>query len=319
MESSKKPRKRANAPEASQQSASPVTASSVPATQSSSNSDQPRVFSYNGRLLTMLVRNGQVWCLAKQAGEALGYTDGSRLVDKINGEWDAEFITGTDRLLVTGEAAAEILRVLDAAETNPPIRGNGRGARRVLLLSRSGLDLAATLARTKDGAAFRRWLVSTVLPAFRQEQTLAIATDEQIQRAVRAEMDRQFRTPESRHAELQRLATQAAIGLSSVTGATETQVRQWAIETAKGLVCYGGSGRELGYMSTRQFKAAQALLRALPTLAMLLPKRRRRALAKAISSGKPEQLGLFSFSAATSAGDLEVTVRAELKPTIEAA
>lgn len=94
------------------------------------------------------------------------------------------------------------------------------------------------------------------------------------------------------------------------TFAGPAQIRHWALELAKGLVGYGGSGRELGYVSMRQFRAMQALLRALPTCAALAPRKRRKQLARALESGDAAavQQVLPIFEAKADVGPAVVTV-----------
>lgn len=304
----KKPQKRGNAAEANgQPSASPATEASVPAV-------VPLSKEFEGHSLTVLWRDGKPWWIAREVGAALGYEDGSKLVDQISDEWSDEFIEGTDFVRVTGKALAEVKAFLSQQESGgmtPRVTGSQRGgAQSMLLLSESGVNLAAIKTRKPAGKRLRRWLASDVLPSIARNNALSTATEEQINFAVRAEMARQFRTPESRFAEIMRLATNASETMAKVLGCDPSQVRGSLIELAKGLVGYGGTGRELGYVSTRQFKAMQALLRGIPTLAALAPRRRRKQLAKALEAGTSEALQqvLPIFRAEADVGSAVVTV-----------
>lgn len=315
----KKPRQRANATEASQQSASPVTGAIVTATESVSKS--PLVREFEGHRLTVLERDGRPYWIAREVGAAMGYEDGSKLVDQIGDEWADEFIEGTDFTRVSGRALAEVKSVLaqkDCDGMTPRNSGSQRGgAQSLLLLSETGVNLAAIKTRKPAGKRLRRWLASEVLPALARGNALSAATDEQIRTAVRAEMDRQFRTPESKHAELSRLAGQSGEAFAKLVGCDPTQARAWALELAKGLVGYGGSGRELGYVSARQFKAMQALLRSLPTCTALVPKRRRKQIVKVLAAGEgTEAQPLLPFRFAADVGSAVLTVSFEPKETV---
>lgn len=319
----KQPRKRGNAAEATgQQSVSPTTTASVP-TVADENKGVALIREFEGHPLTVLWREGKPYWIAREVGAAMGYEDGSKLVDLIGDEWADEFIEGTDFVRVSGAAAAEILRAVGANDsgenaetTNPRNSGNGRGARRVLLLSESGVNLAAIKTRKPAGKRLRRWLASEVLPSIARGTALSSATQEQISRAVRVEMDRQFRTPESKHAELMRCAGNTGEAFARILGCDAGQARAAAIELAKGLVGYGGTGRELGYVTTRQFKAMRALLQGLPSFVALAPRKRRRQLVRVIESGDggSVQQVLPIFRAQADVGNAVVTVTVEKKP-----
>lgn len=111
-----------------------------------------------------------------------------------------------------------------------------------------------------------------------------------------------------------RLATVAAEKIADRTNASVAKVRGHALEMAKGVVGFGGTGRELGEMSMRQFRAAQALLRALPGFAETIPKRRsRRTNAPKLEASGGKQLLLFPFVSAFDVGPVRVTLAAQLR------
>ena len=93
------------------------------------------------------------------------------------------------------------------------------------------------------------------------------------------------------------------------------QMRAWALEFAKGIAGYGGAGREIGYASTRQFKAMQALLRELPKIIALAPKSKRRKMVRVLESGDgcSVQQVLPIFRAQADVGNAVVTVTVEQK------
>lgn len=96
---------------------------------------------------------------------------------------------------------------------------------------------------------------------------------------------RQLRTPEAKHAELQRLAAEAAQARARGHLRLVPGIAAWAIEVAKGVAGYGGAGRELAYCSDRQFHTMRAMLKSLPGLARIVPKRERRQITEQLGSG----------------------------------
>jgi len=273
------------------------------------------VYTFDGHPLTVLVRNGCPHFVAAEVGAALGYEDGSRLTDKITGEWAEEFIAGTDFVKLVGDELRAVKAALshqESGESNcPPNRGTvGKRAPNLLLLTRDGLNLALMKTRKAAGVRMRRWLASEVLPALQQGELVASSDPEALARAIRAEMARQLRTPEARLAELQRLATEAATVLSRGHAALVPGIASWAIEMAKGVAGYGGAGRELGYSSDRQFHTMRAMLKTLPGLARIVPKRERKSLAKQIGSGDALPLFALTFDV----GAKRVSLKVEDRP-----
>lgn len=273
------------------------------------------VYTFDGHPLTVLMRNGRPHFVAVEVGTAIGYDDPSKLTEKIAGEWSNEFIEGTDYVTVRGEDARTISRVVrkNAGEVETPDSGGSShgGARRLVLLTRDGLNLALMKTRKPAGVRMRRWLASEVLPALQQGEMVASSDPEALARAIRAEMARQLRTPEAKHAELQRLAAEAAAILSRGHEKLVPGISAWAIEVAKGVAGYGGAGRELGYCSDRQFHTMRAMLKSLPGLSRIVPKRERRQMVQQIGTGS-DALPLFAL--AFDVGNKRVSVKVEDRP-----
>lgn len=139
-------------------------------------------------------------------------------------------------------------------------------------------------------------------------------SDEQLRRAIREEMGREFLTPESRHAEFMRLATVAAESIAANTGAPVDMLRSWAVQFTQGLVGYGGAGRELGYMSPKQFRDARACLKALPKVAEVLPRRKLRKALAQIEAANDNARGQLPINFSFDVGNARVTLTAEHKP-----
>lgn len=291
-----------------------MTSKSV-ATRSPAVNEVP-VYTFEGHALTVLMRDGRPHFVAAEVGVALGYEDGSRLTDKITGEWSEEFIAGTDFVKLTGEdlrAVKSVLSQRDSGESHiPPNRGDVQRTARMLLLTRDGLNLALMKTRKPAGVRMRRWLASEVLPALQQGEMVASSDPEALARAIRAEMARQLRTPEAKHAELQRLATEAGEALSRGHEKLVPGIAAWSIEVAKGVAGYGGAGRELGYCNDRQFHTMRAMLKSLPGLARIVPRRERRELVRQIGEGGNPQIPLFAL--AFDVGDKRVSVKVEDRP-----
>lgn len=124
-----------------------------------------RSFDFNGRPLTVIDLDSRSMFFAKDVGERLEYADPSRLAQWIAGKWAAEFNEGTDYVMLTGERL-DALKANYRTDRAVVVEPN---APQVLLLTESGVQLAAMLSRTDVGRAFRRWLVDTVLPALRKQ------------------------------------------------------------------------------------------------------------------------------------------------------
>src|SRR5262249_35164831 len=98
---------------------------------------------------------------ARHIGALLGYAGhGKRLVNKILGEWNAEFEEGHDYLFLQGEALAAFRAT--ASETPTPVSSHARSS--LLLLLEPGLHLVLTKTHRPVGVKLRRFLADEVLP-----------------------------------------------------------------------------------------------------------------------------------------------------------
>lgn len=133
-------------------------------------------FAYEGHCLTVIELRGEVWCLCTEVALVLGYKKSSKLAELIRANWSGEFILGHDYLKVTGEELAalkEALRLTPQQGVSSgdadPISVSGHTPN-LLLLSRSGLDMALLKTRKEAGARLRRWLVDVVFPQLRHPE-----------------------------------------------------------------------------------------------------------------------------------------------------
>ena len=105
---------------------------------------------------------GPRW-LAPQISEALGYEDANAVQAMVRKQWADEFTEGVDFEVIGGPG----LRALKAAGL---VKKN---APSVMVLTESGVNLAAILSRQPRSQALRRWLASEVLPSIRRSGTYA--------------------------------------------------------------------------------------------------------------------------------------------------
>ena len=115
-------------------------------------------FEFEGAPLPVYEVNGKPHWIAKQVGAALGYIDGSDLVRAISRGWVNEF-TDKDRLVLTGEKLNEFKELIHDSGDSPLSR-----TARLMLLTESGVTLAAVLSRKPAGLRMRRWLADDVMP-----------------------------------------------------------------------------------------------------------------------------------------------------------
>ena len=124
---------------------------------------------FDGTTVTAVMWRGR-WCWrGAEVGRAIGYEQGRRLVDKIRGEWSADFRQGKDYDLLRGED----LREFKGLSTDPVESGPAR-APSILVLYESGIDMALLLSRTEKGRRLRALLVDHVLPQLRATGTATL-------------------------------------------------------------------------------------------------------------------------------------------------
>lgn len=131
-------------------------------------------FEFEGKPLTVIEYKGEPVWMAREVGELLGYADGSRLQRKINGDWSEEFLDGKDVLRIKGEDLA------DFRELVGPDSGLSK-ARALMLLTESGINLAAMKTNKPVGRKLRRWLASDVLPAIRRTGSYSAPSPAQVE------------------------------------------------------------------------------------------------------------------------------------------
>jgi hypothetical protein len=106
----------------------------------------------------------------KQLGTWLGYADGGvALVNLVCGGWSDEFIDGADVITLRGERLATFKAAckqlgLDLVDKRAPS---------LMLLTMSGVQLVLARSEKPEGKAFRRWLVTEVIPAYESAKQLA--------------------------------------------------------------------------------------------------------------------------------------------------
>lgn len=105
---------------------------------------------------------GPRW-MAQEIATALGYGDQLAVVKAVRTEWSDEFTEGVDFEIIGGPG----LRALKAAGS---VKKN---APSVMVLTETGVNLAAILSRQPRSQALRRWLASEVLPSIRRSGTYA--------------------------------------------------------------------------------------------------------------------------------------------------
>jgi prophage antirepressor-like protein len=115
---------------------------------------------FEGYEITTLTYRGKPAWIAREIGEAIGYSNGGkRLATKITGEWAGEFIDGYDHVLLAGKELADFKAVFEGTDS-VPLKSN-RGA---ILLFESGLYLVITKTNKPAGKRLRRFLAKQVLP-----------------------------------------------------------------------------------------------------------------------------------------------------------
>ncbi len=129
---------------------------------------------FEGRRVTAVMFRGRWLWRGAEVGEAIGYEHGRKLVENVRGSWASDFTDGADFLMLSGADLAEFQGALnDFPDRGSHSRGRG-GARSMLVLTESGVDLALVLAQTEKGRRLRRFLVDHVLPQLRATGTATI-------------------------------------------------------------------------------------------------------------------------------------------------
>ncbi|MBL8619178.1 MAG: hypothetical protein JNM72_26435 [Deltaproteobacteria bacterium] len=120
--------------------------------------------------ITILEHEGLPVVIARELGLLLEYSsDGQGIVARISGEWSDEFIDGADVITLRGERLATFKAAckqlgLDLVDKRAPS---------LMLLTMSGVQLVLARSEKPEGKAFRRWLVTEVIPAYESAKQLA--------------------------------------------------------------------------------------------------------------------------------------------------
>jgi prophage antirepressor-like protein len=138
-----------------------------------SSTDSPNnnryITDFEGRL-TIVEVEGRLAVIGHSLGELLGYADGGKqLVGLVSKEWSDEFIDGADVITLRGERLAAFKAAckqlgLDLVDKRAPS---------LMLLTMSGVQLVLARSEKPEGKAFRRWLVTEVIPAYESAKQLA--------------------------------------------------------------------------------------------------------------------------------------------------
>ena len=134
---------------------------------------------FEGHDLTVITLGETPHWMAKEVGEALGYSeDGGAFVRAITRDWSDELVDGTDFHKLAGEdlAAAKVALGPDVIDPRTPS---------LLLLTESGVFAAALLSRQPAAARLRRWLSAEVLPKLARTGTFAAAPAADVAEAAR--------------------------------------------------------------------------------------------------------------------------------------
>jgi prophage antirepressor-like protein len=121
--------------------------------------------SFNGTELMEIEYEGRPVFLASQVGLLLGYADPQRVTGNITAKWSEDLVEGQDIIRLTNGKLASFKTFMNCMPEQHSVDPHTRS---LILLTESGAQLVAMLARTPQGRAFRRWLVDEVLPAWRQ-------------------------------------------------------------------------------------------------------------------------------------------------------
>ena len=118
-----------------------------------------------GRTPTAVLFHGEPLLIARELGEALGYSDrGKRFVTKITGKWSDELLEGRDYHLVQPDGGAGDVVVIGGGPDSVPL--NPRGT---VCLTARGARLAPFLGRTQKSKEARKHLVDVILPWYEEQ------------------------------------------------------------------------------------------------------------------------------------------------------
>lgn len=119
--------------------------------------------------VTVTTWDGKLVFDAGDVSTAIGYTRRDELADRVSSDWARDFTAGKDFVRLGGP---ELKAYKEAYSTSREIPGLSDSAievdrrKSVLLLTERGVQMAAILARTDKGRAFRDWIVDVAVPRF---------------------------------------------------------------------------------------------------------------------------------------------------------
>jgi len=119
---------------------------------------------FNGHPLEIIQHQDQVWFNKEQIGEALGYADPRKSINKI-------YQRNKDEL---DEYSAEVKQSSGGVKLSPP-----GGEQTTRIFNEEGVMLLTMLSRQPKAAEFRRWAVK-VLKAYRHSEPVAPVIDDSL-------------------------------------------------------------------------------------------------------------------------------------------
>ena len=119
-----------------------------------------REFAFEGWQLPVFEVGGVPYWIAQQVGAALGYgKDGGELVTSISKNWRDAFVEGDEVLTIRGKKLQNFKRLAGVDGSSPSSHTPS-----LMLLTESGVTIAAVLSRKLAGKRMRRWLANKVMP-----------------------------------------------------------------------------------------------------------------------------------------------------------
>lgn len=126
-------------------------------------SEYKRIHAHFEGRVHILDMGGRAVVIARELGDFLGYgSRGAQLVTILNDKWAEELIPDVDVLTLRGDPLAEFKQACQEL-------GLGlvdKRAAALMLLTMSGVQLVLSRSEKPEGKAFRRWLVTEVIPAY---------------------------------------------------------------------------------------------------------------------------------------------------------
>lgn len=121
---------------------------------------------FEGHSITTIEYKGRPAWIAREVGEALGYSEeGKGFIRVLTQDWAGELLEGTDFTVLKGDELAEFKQLLDGGEESSlPWNTMLLKTSQLLLLFESGMHMALVKTNKEAGVKLRRFLVDEVLP-----------------------------------------------------------------------------------------------------------------------------------------------------------